>query len=185
MIVLDKNEAVVFDTPTNNTTALELINWVEKNLDSKIKAVIPTHFHADCLGGLEAFHQQGIASYANYLTIQTAKSNNFTIPQNGFVDLLELKVGKQKIVAAFFGAGHTKDNVIGFFPREKIMFGGCLIKESGAGKGNLEDADTNQWPVSVAKIKAKYPDTKIIIPGHGKSGGTELLDYTINLFKLK
>ncbi len=65
------------------------------------------------------------------------------------------------------------------------MFGGCLIKESGAGKGNLEDANTTDWSLTVTKLKEKYPTTKTVIPGHGKSGGTELLDYTIQLFQQK
>jgi metallo-beta-lactamase class B len=35
----------------------------------------------------------------------------------------------------------------------------------------------------VRKIKEKYPEVKIVIPGHGKPGGTALFDYTIELFK--
>jgi metallo-beta-lactamase class B len=114
-----------------------------------------------------------------------ARASNSPIPKNGFDNLLELKVGDKKVFAEFFGEGHTKDNVIGYFPDEKIVFGGCLIKESGAGKGNLEDANINDWPLTVAKLKEKYPDTKIAIPGHGKLGGTELFDYTIQLFEQK
>jgi metallo-beta-lactamase class B len=131
---------------------------------------------------LEEFHKHGIPSYANNLTIQLARSNNKPLPKNGFDNLLELTIGDKKVYAEFFGEGHTKDNVIGYFPDEKIIFGGCLIKELGAGKGNLEDANTKDWPLTVATLKEKYPDTKIAIPGHGKSGGTELFDYTIKLF---
>jgi metallo-beta-lactamase class B len=185
MIVFDKNEAIVFDTPSDNRTSLELIDWVETHLNCKIKAIIPTHFHGDCLGGLEEFHGHGIPSYANNLTIKIARSNNSPIAKNGFDNLLELKVGTKKVFVEFFGEGHTKDNVIGYFPYEKIMFGGCLIKELSAGKGYLEDANINDWSLTVAKLKEKHPDTKIVIPGHGKSGGTELFDYTIKLFEQK
>ena len=48
-----------------------------------------------------------------------------------------------------------------------------MLKEIGAGKGNLEDANVDDWAATVEKLKAQYPDTKIVIPGHGKSGGTE------------
>jgi metallo-beta-lactamase class B len=185
MIVYDKNEAIIFDTPTDNTTSAELINWVEKNLKCKIKAIIPTHFHEDCVGGLEEFHKRGIPSYANNLTITMTRLNHYPIPKNGFDTLLELKVGDKKVYAQYFGEGHTKDNVIGYFPEEKTIFGGCLIKESGAGKGNLADANVDVWSLTVAKLKETYPDTKHVIPGHGKVGGTELFDYTIKLFELK
>ncbi len=183
MIVVDKQEAIIFDTPADSPASSELINWVENTLDCKVKAIIPTHFHADCLAGLEVFHQHHIPSYANNATINLARQRNSPLPQNGFDSLLELKVGDKKVIAEFFGEGHTKDNVIGYFPDEKIIFGGCLIKESGAGKGNLEDANTKAWPLTVAKLNEKYPDTKIVIPGHGKPGGTDLLEYTIQLFE--
>lgn len=185
MIVFDKSEAIVFDTPTDNNAAAELIKWVEDDLQCKVKAIIPTHFHADCLGGLEAFHRRNIPSYANKLTIQKAKATKAVLPQNGFDNLLQLEVGDKEVLVQFFGEGHTQDNVVGYFPDEKVMFGGCLIKESGAGKGNLEDANVQAWPVTVAKLKEQYPDVKIVIPGHGKLGGTELLDYTIKLFEQK
>ena len=63
------------------------------------------------------------------------------------------------------------------------MFGGCLVKEVGAGKGNLEDANVATWPKTIRMLKAKYPDVKIVVPGHGKAGGAELLDYTVKLFE--
>jgi metallo-beta-lactamase class B len=185
VVFFDAEEAVVFDTPTDDHASLELINWVETNLGCKIIAIVPTHTHIDCLAGLEAFHKHNIPSYANNLTIKLAGSRNAAIPTNGFDKFLELKVGNTNVIAEFCGEGHTKDNVIGYFPREKVMFGGCLIKESGAGKGNLEEANINDWSATVAKLKEKYSDTKIVIPGHGKSGGTELLDYTIKLFERK
>ena len=185
MVVFEKNEAIVFDTPINDSTSSELINWIKDSLSCKVIAIIPTHFHEDCLGGLKEFHQRGIPSYASNQTIKSAKTKGYPIPQNGFDNLLELKVGSRKVTAEFNGEGHTRDNIIGYFPSEKVMFGGCLIKETGAGKGNLEDANVKDWPATVSKIKEKYPDTQIVIPGHGKSGDTALLDYTIKLFEQK
>ncbi|RDC62750.1 subclass B1 metallo-beta-lactamase [Adhaeribacter pallidiroseus] len=182
MIVFDGKEAVIFNTTADDVSSAELINWVQNSLHCKIKAIIPTHFHADCLGGLAAFHQQGIPSYASNATIQLAQAKNVTVPKTGFADLLELKVGDKQVLTEFLGEGHTRDNVIGYFPSENMMFGGCLIKEVGAGKGNLEDANVSAWPATVNQLKAKYPDVKLIVPGHGKSGGTELLDYTVKLF---
>lgn len=185
MIVFDKNEAVVFDTPVDDSTSLKLINWIKDSLNCKVIAVIPTHFHEDCLGGLKEFHQLGIPSYASNQTIRSARMKNYPVPQNGFDNLLELKAGSRKIIAEFNGEGHTRDNIIGYFPSENVMFGGCLIKETGAGKGNLEDANVKDWSATVSRVKEKYPDTQVVIPGHGKSGDTALLDYTIKLFEQK
>ena len=60
MIVVSNGEAVVFDTPCDNETSSELIDWITKSLNCKITAIIPTHYHVDNLGGLEEFHKRGI-----------------------------------------------------------------------------------------------------------------------------
>lgn len=146
-------------------------------------AIIPTHYHLDCLGGLKAFHDKGIHSYAYFKTVELATKSNFVVPENSFKDSLVLKMGNQEITVKFFGEGHSKDNVVGYFPNENVMFGGCLIKEVNATKGYLGDANINDWPGTVEKIKKEYPHVKVIVPGHGKFGNEKLLDYTIELFK--
>ncbi len=183
MIVRNSNEAIVFDTPTNDTSANELIKFIKEKLHCKVNAIVPTHFHSDCLGGLAAFHIQNIPSFANFSTIELTKLNNIVNPQNGFKDELKLKLGKTFAMVKYFGQGHTLDNVVGYFPSENILFGGCLIKEIEATKGYLGDANVGDWSNTVLKIKKQYPNLKIVIPGHGAIGGSELLDYTIQLFQ--
>ncbi|GAA0534490.1 subclass B1 metallo-beta-lactamase [Chitinophaga japonensis] len=182
MIVVNDGEAVVFDTPGDDTSSAELIGYITRELQARVNAVVATHFHADCLGGLEAFHRQGIPSYANDRTIELAKEKKSAVPQKGFSDHLVLHAGGREVYADYLGEGHTKDNIVGYFPGDSILFGGCLIKETGGGKGNLEDANTGAWSATVSKVKAKYPQAKVVIPGHGSTGGTALLDYTIELF---
>lgn len=183
VIIRNNNEAIVFNTTADDKSSEELIKWISDSLHCKINEVIPTHYHPDCLGGLRAFENHGIPSYAFYKTIDFAKESNFAVPQNSFRDSLILKVGNQEIIAKFFGEGHTRDNIICYYPKENVMFGGCLIKELNATKGYLKDANLNSWSASVEKVKEAYPNVKVIVPGHGKYGGKSLLDYTIALFK--
>jgi metallo-beta-lactamase class B len=68
-------------------------------------------------------------------------------------------------------------------PSDQVLFGGCLIKAQGAGFGFLGDANTATWSETVSRVKAEYPQVVTVIPGHGKIGGTELLDFTIRLFE--
>ena len=75
--------------------------------------------------------------------------------------------------------------MVAYFPADNILFGGCLIKETGAGKGFLGDANISAWSATVAKIKEAYPQLKLVVPGHGRYGDTRLLDYTVELFKPK
>jgi metallo-beta-lactamase class B len=185
LIVRNSNEVIVFDTPTIDKSAEELIKWIKETLHCKINAVIPTHFHDDCLGGLNAFHENNIPSYANFKTIELAAENKMVTPQNGFSDSLSLKVGDENIIASFFGEGHTKDNVVGYFPSDNVLFGGCLIKELDASKGYLGDATIADWSNTVEKVKKQCPNLKIVVPGHGEHGNKKLLDYTIKLFRVR
>jgi metallo-beta-lactamase class B len=145
--------------------------------------VIPTHFHDDCLGGLKAFHDQEIPSYANTKTLELATQEKSAIPQQGFYESMTLHVGDKTVEVKFFGEGHTRDNVVGYFPSERVLFGGCLIKEVDASKGYLADANIKAWPTTVEKVKRAYPNVQLVIPGHGAYGGPELLDYTVGLFR--
>lgn len=183
LIVKDNDETIVFDTPTNDKSSEKLIQWLTVKNHLKINAIIPTHFHDDCLGGLNAFHKHHIPSYAFLKTIELAQQNNLPIPQNGFVDSTILKVGSESVIIKFFGEGHTRDNVVGYFPKENVLFGGCLIKELNASKGYLGDANTKTWSDTVEKVKGEFAKVMIVVPGHGKYGNSKLLDYTINLFK--
>lgn len=185
MIVVNGTEAIVFDTPSDDESSEELINYITEKLQCKIKAIIPTHFHEDCVAGLESFNKYNIPSYASNKTIELLKNKDkiFSKPIKGFDNSLTLNIGDKKVYAEYFGEGHTKDNIIGYFPEDNVIFGGCLIKASGAKKGNLEDANVSVWSATVRKLKQKYPQTKIVIPGHGKWGGTDLFDYTIKLFE--
>ncbi len=182
MIVINGDEALVIDTPADNETSLELITWMEKERKVVVKAVLATHFHVVCVGGLEEFHAHGVPSYGSLKTIALAKSAGFPEPENGFEDQLILEVGELRVTNQFLGEGHTRDKVVTYVPSDQVLFGGCLVKALGAGFGNLEDANTKAWSSTVSKVKSTFPDVRAVIPGHGKVGDVDLLDFTIKLF---
>lgn len=181
-IFRDGNEVVIFDTPTNDQASDELITWVQHELQCEIVAVVPTHFHDDCLGGIASFDKNGIKSYAHTPTIELASKDSIFLKSDPFESQIQIPFGNQKALIIFFGKGHTFDNVVAYYPKEKTLFGGCLVKSMGAGKGYLGAADTTAWSATTRSVKSTFADAELIIPGHGKSGGLELLDYTANLF---
>ena len=183
LVIRNGQQALVFDTPTDDKGAKELIRLVQDSLHCKVVMVIPTHFHNDCLGGLQAFHDAGIPSIANELTLELAKNSQVTVPEFSFHKSFTFKVGQEKVLIKFLGEGHTRDNVVGYFPSEKVLFGGCLIKEIGASKGYLGDANVEAWSITVKRVKRKFPRVKWVVPGHGLAGDSRLLNYTRKLFK--
>lgn len=143
---------------------------------------IPTHFHIDCLGGLAAFHERNIPSWAHERTRSLAADSNMVVPQNGFEEKKIFQLGSETVRAEFNGEGHTRCNITAYYPPENVLFGGCLVKSLNAGKGNLADANVPAWPETMRTIKQKYPELEVVIPGHGPVGGVKLLDYTARLF---
>jgi metallo-beta-lactamase class B len=148
----------------------------------KIVGFVPNHWHADCMGGLRYLQSIGIESYANQMTIKIARTKGLPIPTHGFKDSLTLSLGDKLIHCYYFGAGHTLDNIVVWIPSEKVLFGGCMVKEFNAkGLGNIVDADLNEWPKTIDKVIDKFKTAKIVIPGHGQFGGLELLRHTREL----
>ena len=182
MVVAHSGQALVLDTPTTDSVASLLIGWVKDSLRCTLTAVVPTHFHDDCLGGLKAFHDSGIPSFASTLTSTLAQANKYQVPQNSFNNQQILPLGNQQVTLQYFGPGHTPDNVVAYFEPDSILFGGCLIKELQASKGYLGDAVVEQWPATIQKIITAYPGLKRVVPGHGQWGDTSLLHYTRRLF---
>jgi metallo-beta-lactamase class B len=184
LIYISNKEAVIMDTPMNDSISNVLLDWFEKYFPGvTIKAVMVNHFHNDALGGLRAFHQRGIASYANYMTNKCIRDDSTVRPQQTFTNELKFRVGKKTIVNRYFGEAHTPDNIVTWLPDEKILFGGCMIKSLAADRGFIGDANLRQWPATVSKVKKAFPGARIVIPGHGNQGGTALLDYTIKMFE--
>jgi metallo-beta-lactamase class B len=187
LLVVNEGEALLFDTPVNDESSRELIQFVTQTLRCSVKGIVPTHFHNDCVGGLAEFEKSAVPMYANKRTLELLEQEGQPLASTpvSFTDHLRLTVGQQEVQLAFLGEGHTKDNIVVYFPLDQVLFGGCLIKEVGAGKGFLGDANLNAWSTTVAKVKATYPKAQLVVPGHGKWGDTALLDYTIELFKSK
>ncbi len=184
IIYINGNEAVFADTPPDDSASATLLDWFAATYPGvKIVAVIPEHFHNDCLGGLNEFHRRGIPSFAHNETRERAEQNKFPVPQNGFGKSLELNVGNATVQCYYPGPAHTQDNVVVWIPAERVLFGGCMVKAIGADKGYLGDANEAEWSNTVRRVKQAFGTAKTVVPGHGETGGKKLLTYTIQLFE--
>jgi len=182
MVFINKNEAIIFDTPVDLEITEQLLRWTDSQ-KLIVKGVVVNHFHNDALGGLPMFHTRGITSYSNSLTKILSEKNTLPVPITTFEDSLTILFGDKIIINKFFGEAHTIDNIVSWIPSEKILFGGCMIKSLQSGKGNLDDANVIEWPETLKNVKEEFPDAKFVIPGHGQYGDMKLVNYTIDLFK--
>lgn len=181
LITIKNDKAFIYDTPTSDSVADEMIQLL-KSKGITIEGVVCTHFHVDCLGGLTSFHNSKIPSYAQERTIERAKKDSLEVPLNPIRDSLFLKMEGLSMSFYYPGKGHTEDNIVCFVHDDETLFGGCLVKSVGSGKGNLADADTSSWSGSIKNVMKHYPSIEHVVPGHGEAGGRDLLLYTEKMF---
>ena len=184
LLYISEGEALLFNTPMNDSLTMALVEWITDSLRVTIVGFIGNHWHDDGIGGLRYIKSLGIPSYAHEKTIDIARSKDLPVPQYAFRDSLILHVGRAVVVCKYFGAAHTVDNIVSWIPAERILFGGCMVRElMSETLGNTEDADIAAWPSTIARVIAAYPAARIVIPGHGSLGGSELLRHTQVLLK--
>ncbi len=185
LIYVANHEALMIDAPVGDGVTDSLLAWVPRALGATIKAVVITHWHIqDRMGGVAAVINSHIPSYCMQQTITDATQNNLLHPVTGFKDSIIINVGKKHILCFFPGKGHTDDNIVVWLPDEQILFGGCLVKDMmSTTLGYTVDADMKSWPGTIENVLKRFPDAKVIIPGHFNYGGKELLYHTIALVK--
>lgn len=182
LIFVNNGKAILVDTPMEERLTSDLVDWIRDYLKVEITAFVPTHWHDDCVGGISYLQSQNIKSYANKLTIEALLNKKKAVPDSAFADSLVLKLDNKQLIAKYFGAGHTHDNIVVWSPSDKVLFGGCMVKElKSQGLGNIADANLEKWPHTLKRVLEAYSDARFVIPGHGEVGNTDLLIHSVNL----
>jgi metallo-beta-lactamase class B len=134
------------------------------------------------MGGLGYVQRIGVETYAHQMTVDIAKSKKLPVPVRGFKDSLRLSLGDKPILCWYPGPAHSLDNIVVWIPSERILFAGCMVKSMDSKNlGNTADGDTAGYPATIDMVIRKFPDAKIVIPGHDAAGGVELLRHTREL----
>ncbi|NLD50203.1 MAG: subclass B1 metallo-beta-lactamase [Clostridiaceae bacterium] len=182
LIFIDNGEAFLFDSPMTDSLTMDLVAWLTDSMKLKIVGFVPNHWHDDCMGGLGFIQKQKIESFANQMTIDIARSKNLPVPDQGFKDSTQLRLGDKLIECYYFGAAHSLDNIAVWIPSEQILFAGCMIKSTySRDLGNVVDGDVIAYPDTIDKLINKFPTARIVIPGHGPFGGPDLITHTRDL----
>ena len=85
------------------------------------------------------------------------------------------------IEALYLGPSHTPDDIFVYFPREKVLYAGSILKEH---LGNMVFADVDQYIETLHKLQALHLDIRIIISGHWSAvHGPELIEQYLSMLK--
>ena len=184
LLVVSDAEAALIDTPWTAAQTSRLLDWTEADLGVRVTAVIPTHSHRDCLGGLAEAHRRGARSHALQRTVELAREAGAEVPQNAVTGFAEIRVGSRRLELHFVGPGHTEDTAVVWIPETKVLFGGCLVRSASSRHlGYTDEADLKGWPRTIERLKELYAEARWIVPGHGRPGGEELLERTLELLR--
>lgn len=184
LIIMEDDSLLLIDTAWGERATEDLLTWIEQELAVPVEAVIATHAHADRMGGAETLKTRGIPLYANPLGFEMAVDHGWPQPQS-IGDLNPGDTVPFGSVEVFYpGPAHTTDNLMVWLPESRLLFGGCAVKSANSKTmGNVADADLDAWPDSIERARTTYPDTELVLPGHGAVGGQELLLHTIRLLE--
>lgn len=184
LVYVVEKDAIIISTPPTDSATLELVDYIENKLKAKVIACIVDHWHYDAMEGIDILHQKNIPTYSYSLTQKIAKDKGLPMPKNAFEDSLSIAIGDKKVEARYFGPSHSADDIVIWLPDEQILFGSCGVKSKGGWVGNIADAHLWEWKPTIKKVRAAYPNVKIVVPGHGKHGDYSLLYNTMQIFDL-
>ncbi len=182
MYVVTKAGVVLFDTPWDTTQFQPLLDSISVRHKQKVVLAIATHYHDDRTAGIEFLKLQGIKTYSSKLTYDLCKEHHEKQTAYYFTRDTAFTVGQYKFDTHYPGEGHTKDNIVIWNAKEKILYGGCLVKSTeNNGLGNIADANLTQWEVTIKNVMKKYPNPSYIIPGHFGWTSNNGLSHTLKL----
>jgi metallo-beta-lactamase class B len=184
MYLVTKTGVVMFDSPWDTTQFQPLLDSIKAKHNKAVVICIATHSHKDKTAGLEFLKGRGVKTFTTKQTddiskVKGEKRAEFLMHQDSV-----FSVGQYQFETYYGGEGHTADNIVIWFDKAKVLYGGCLVKSVDAKDlGNVEEANIKQWPATIKKIQAKFKNPKFIIPGHQSWTSKESLDHTLKLIK--
>jgi metallo-beta-lactamase class B len=182
MYLVTSNGVVMFDTPWDTTQFQPLLESIKLKHKKTVIMCIATHWHSDRTEGLEYYRQQGIKTFTTRLTDKLSEKNGKKRAEYLIDQDTTFTMGQYAFETYYPGEGHTEDNIVIWFSREKILYGGCLIKGAEAENlGYLGDGNVVEYEKTLKHVQKKYPDPKFIIVSHHDWNSVNALRHSIKL----
>lgn len=182
-IIQSDDGVIVVDSAWTVEQTKSILLWIEKHLKGKVEKAVFTHFHRDKMGGIEAFIDAGINTYASHDTNTEAQKRGMVSAEFELTMKSNIALWNDGRVEIFYpGPGHTQDNLVVYSKSDGVLLGGCIVRP-GASKnmGNTSDANLGEWPNSIRRIQEKYQNALVVVPSHGPPGSLDLLVHTLRL----
>ena len=182
MYLVTNKGVVMFDTPWDTTQFQPLLDSIKNRHNKCVVLCIATHFHDDKTAGLKYYRQQGIQTYTTKKTDELSKTSGKKRAEFLIKNDTVFIVGQYSFETYFPGPGHTADNIVLWFAKEKILYGGCLIKSiEDDDLGYLGDASIKDYATTIKNVQKKCKKPTFVIIGHGDWRSTKSLQHTLTM----
>ncbi|HEV8507762.1 MAG TPA: BlaB/IND/MUS family subclass B1 metallo-beta-lactamase [Chitinophagaceae bacterium] len=182
MYVLTNKGAIVIDTPWDTTQFQPLLDSIKERHNQNVILCIATHFHEDRTAGLEYFRQKGADTYTTKKTDELSQKKGMKRAQYLVDKDTVFKVGQYSFLTYYPGPGHTPDNIVIWFEKERVLYGGCLVKSVDDNNlGNLSDASVIDYATTIKNVQEKCKNPKYIITGHNDWTNINSLEHTLKM----
>jgi metallo-beta-lactamase class B len=178
-------------------TAELLAQEIRKVTNKPISDVILPDHDPEYAGGSAYWKRLGVNIVSTKLTEQTlekdwAKAGDFTrkyfptypslplvLPTKTYAADFTLENGD--IRGFYLGPSHNADDIFVYFPKEKILYAGSILKER---LGNVAFANLEEYPKTLEKLRQLHLEIDKIISGHWSAvHGPELVAQYLALLK--
>jgi cyclase len=183
--------------------AKEIIPKIKAITDKPIRFAFDTHHHGDHAYGNQTWVDNGAVPVAHTGVIEEMKKyetgfydgkpGRWEDTAKGRPDVAASKLkpptllfpkelifddGKHRVELRYFGVAHTHGDGFAWLPKEKILFTGDACVN---GPYNyVADGDTGEWLKTLEA--ARKLGAKIVCPGHGPRGTSDILDDQLAYF---
>jgi metallo-beta-lactamase class B len=182
MYLVTPEGVLLFDMPWDTTQFQPLLDSLQAKHQKGVIFCIATHSHSDRTAGLEFYRQKGAKTFTSRQTDSISQKTQEKRAEFLFNKDTAFSIDSYSFETYYAGAGHTSDNIVIWFEKEKILYGGCLIKSTEAQDlGNLGDARVNEWPETLKRIQRKFKKRKYVIPGHQSWKDRRSLEHTLKM----
>ena len=184
MYLVTNAGVVLFDTPWDTTQFKPLLDSISARHKQQVVLCLSTHYHDDRTAGLTFLKSRGVKTYTSKQTRDLCRQHKEPEAEFYFLNDTVFTVGNRQFETYYPGKGHTADNLVVWFEKERILYGGCLVKSTeNQGLGNIADAHLDNWARSIRKVIKKYPDPDFVIPGHFGWENNTGLKHTLHLLQ--
>jgi glyoxylase-like metal-dependent hydrolase (beta-lactamase superfamily II) len=170
--------AVVVDSQFPNT-APACVEGIKQKSRRGIHVLINTHHHADHTAGNKTFRPavKFIVAHANSADYQRQSAADEkteadqAYPDQTFTNVWQLKIGNEKVVAKYYGFGHTSgDVVIAFESANVVHMGDLMFNRFHPFIDRPAGASIANWITALDNVPREHNAETIYIFGHSKDG---------------